>query len=177
MTHSNQELNSQSIKNTANFKKRYQQWVVPVYRYFLYHIRNTKEAEDLTAQVFLKVLEMLPNYTENGHFPAWLFTIARNQSADYFRSHKTTIPIETAEVSADFPPLLDQAVHSDELHRLSQLIQALPEDEQELVRLRFVAELSYREIAIVLKRDKEAIRKQVTRLLNRLQDQLEENHD
>lgn len=176
MKQSDQDLKSQSKRNAAAFKNRYQQWVVPVYRYFLYLVRNTKEAEDLTSQVFLKVLEQLPNYTENGHFPAWLFTIVRHQSADYFRSHKPTVPLEKIEVSADLPPLLDHAAQADELARLDRLLRSLPEAEQELIRLRFVAALSYREMAIVLKRDKDAIRKQVSRLLSRLQAQLEEDH-
>ncbi len=169
-------LARQTKRSTSAFKKRYEQWVSPVYRYFLYRVQDVKEAEDLTSQVFLKVIEQLPNYTENGHFPAWLFTIARHQSADYFRSHVPTVPLEKIEVSADLPPLLDHAAQADELARLNRLLRSLPEAEQELVRLRFVAALSYREMAIVLKRDQDAIRKQVSRLLNRLQAQLEEDH-
>ncbi len=176
MGQSDQSLERKAKYNTAVFRKRYQQWVTPVYRYFLYRVRNTKEAEDLTSQVFLEILEQLPNYTENGHFPAWLFTIVRYTSADHFRSFKPEIPIETTEISADLLPLLDHAVYTEELRCLSRLIQALPENEQELIRLRFVAGLKYGELAVVLKRDKDAIRKQVSRLLRRLQEKLEEEN-
>ena len=176
MGHSDQSLEKKAKNKTSVFRKHYQHWVTPVYQYFLYRVRNPKEAEDLTSQVFLEVLEQLPNYTENGHFPAWLFTIVRRKSADHFRSLKPEIPIETTEVSADLLPLLDHAVHTEELLRLSRLIQALPESEKELIRLRFVAGLKYGEMAVVLKRNKEAIRKQVSRLLRRLQDELEEEN-
>ena len=176
MGQSDQGLERKAKTNTTVFRRHYQEWVSPVYRYFLYRVRNPKEAEDLTSQVFLEVLEQLPNYTENGHFPAWLFTIVRYTSADHFRSLKSEIPIEKTEINADLLPLLDHAVHTEELHRLSCLIQTLPENEQDLIRLRFVAGLKYGEMAVVLKRDKDAIRKQVSRLLSRLQDKLEEEN-
>lgn len=100
MGQSNQGMERKAKTNTTVFRKHYQEWVSPVYRYFLHRVRNPKEAEDLTSQVFLKALEQLPNYTENGHFPAWLFTIVRRTSADYFRSHLPTIPLEKLEASA-----------------------------------------------------------------------------
>jgi RNA polymerase sigma factor (sigma-70 family) len=59
---------------------------------------------------------------------------------------------------------------------LKRLLQTLPEEEQELIRLRFVVQLSYKDIATILRRSKEAVRKQVSRLLDRLQSQLEEDH-
>ena len=176
MGQSDRSLERKAKYNKSAFRKLYQHWVTPVYHYFLYRVRNPKEAEDLTSQVFLEVLEQLPNYTEKGHFPAWLFTIVRYKSADHFRSLKPVIPIDTTQISEDLLPLLDHAIHTEELRCLSRLIQALPENEQELIRLRFVAGLKYGEMAVVLKRNKEAIRKQVSRLLHSLQDKLEEEN-
>ncbi len=97
-------------------------------------------------------------------------------SADHFRSFKPEIPIETTEISADLLPLLDHAVYTEELRCHLPPIQALPENEQELIRLRFVAGLKYGNWQFVLKRDKDAIRKQVSRLLRRLQENMEEEN-
>ena len=73
--------------------------------------------------------------------------------------------------------LLDQTIRSDELQRLDRLIRTLPEEEQELIRLRFVVQLGYREIGAVLNRSEDAVRKNISRLLARLQVQLEVDRD
>jgi RNA polymerase sigma-70 factor (ECF subfamily) len=169
-------LAQRAKSDAAAFRELYEKWVTPVYRYFLYRVNNVKEAEDLTSQVFLKVCEQLPSYKENGRFPAWLFTIVRHQSADYFRSQPPALPLAEETHQADAPTPLEHATLSDDLGRLKRLLQTLPEEEQELIRLRFVVQLSYKDIAAILKRGKEAVRKQVARLLDRLQSQLEEDH-
>ena len=173
-----QHLKREAHRNPARFETLYQKWVSPVYRYFLYRVDNIKDAEDLTSQVFLKVYEQFPHYKENGHFPAWLFTIVRNQSADYFRSHGPVVPLETFEASDGNPDPLEHTAHAEELQRLRHLLRTLSEEEQELIRLRFVAQLRYKDIASILDRNNEAIRKQISRLLRHLQSQLEEKgHD
>jgi RNA polymerase sigma-70 factor (ECF subfamily) len=60
---------------------------------------------------------------------------------------------------------------------LAQLIAALPEDERELLRLRFLASLSFPEMARLLRRNEEAVKKSLYRLLARLHDQVEVTHD
>lgn len=163
-------------RNMAAFERHYRRWVAPVYRYFRYRVNNDKEAEDLTSQVFLKVYEQLPNYTEKGKFPAWLFTIVRHQITDHFRSDQPVVPLEDLSVLDDQTNVLEQATRSDDLNRLNKLIHTLSDSDQELIRLRFVAQLTHRDIATIQGSTQDAIRKQVSRLLSRLQDQMEENH-
>lgn len=169
-------LAQRASSDKAAFKDLYEKWVTPVYRYFLHRVNNAKEAEDLTSQVFLKVCEQLPNYRENGRFPAWLFTIVRHQNADHFRSKPPVVPLAEETLPADALNPLEHATRTDDLQRLEELLQALPEEEQELIRLRFVVGLGYKDIAVILGRGKEAVRKQVARLLDRLQSQLEEDN-
>lgn len=57
-------------ESLAGFKRLYQKWLPPVYRYFYYRIGDVKDAEDLTSQVFLKVYEELPRYRDRGQFSA-----------------------------------------------------------------------------------------------------------
>jgi RNA polymerase sigma-70 factor (ECF subfamily) len=73
--------------------------------------------------------------------------------------------------------LLTQSVQTDELLRLNRLIQSLPEEEKELIRLRFVVELGYKEIGAILDRKEDAVRKSISRLLDRMQSQLEVDHE
>lgn len=167
----------------AGFKQLYLRWLSPVYRYFYFRTGNVKDAEDLTSQVFLKVYEELPRYHNRGRFPAWLFTIARHKAIDFSRSRIQEEPLEIANPVDGSLDLLAQAIHSDEIQRLNRLIHSLPDDEQELIRLRFVGGLSYREIGETLHRKEDAVRKSISRLLSRLQttlsdgNQLENRHE
>ncbi len=162
--------------NLAAFKQLYLRWLSPVYRYFYFRTGNSKDAEDLTSQVFLKVYEDLPHYRERGLFSAWLFTIVRNKAIDFFRTGSREISLEFVDPADETPDLLTQLVRSDEIQRLCRLIRSLPDEEQELIRLRFIAELGYREIGAVLDRQEDAIRKSITRLLARIENQLETSH-
>ena len=171
------DLVQEAQESLVGFQLLYQRWLSPVYRYFYCRTGNSKDAEDLTAQVFLKVYENLPQYRERGQFSAWLFTIVRNQAMDYYRSVSREVSLEIYDLIDETRDLLSQAVDSDEIRRLRHLIHLLPEEEQELIRLRFVVKLGYREIGAVLNRKEDAVRKSITRLLARLKSQLETSHE
>jgi RNA polymerase sigma-70 factor (ECF subfamily) len=153
----------------AAFAELYRRYVVQVYRYLYSHTGNAGDAEDLTAQVFTAAWEGRQRYREKGAFAAWLFRIARNQVADHFRRRRPQISLE-----GDDPPLkvewdpLSQLVHSESLHRLSNLVHCLHPREVELLRLRFAAELSYAEMGTALGQSEAATKMAVHRLLDRL---------
>ncbi|HKY78494.1 MAG TPA: sigma-70 family RNA polymerase sigma factor [Anaerolineales bacterium] len=163
---------SSAASNPAEFDKIYQTFVQPVFRYLLSRVQNRDEAEELTAQTFLAALERLPGYRHNGHFPAWLFSIVRNKAADHFRRlHRRP------EVAlADTVPA-EQVASDHRLPELAALLDKLPTNEQELLRLRFVAELSFAEIAALQGRNLDAVKKSTYRLLDRLHAQLEPDHE
>lgn len=171
------EMSGEGQPSQAGFKVLYQQWLTPVYRYFYYRVGEAKDAEDLTAQVFLKVYEELPRYRDRGAFPAWLFAVVRNKAADHFRSRRFNVSLESVDLPGETRDLLALAAQTDEIRRLNRLIRSLPEEEQELIRLRFVAGLGYKEIGAILHRKEDTVRKTTSRLLARLQSQLEESHE
>jgi len=72
---------------------------------------------------------------------------------------------------------LGAVIHADQLERLDRLIRGLPEGELEMIRLRYVAELSLAEIGAMVNRSEEATRKAISRLLARLQRQMEDDHE
>ena len=162
-------------RDPAGFRPLYLQWVTPVYKYLLTRLRDPLEAEDLTSQVFLSACERLPHYNHRGRFAAWLFTLARNKARDYYRTAGRSASLDEAEAHGSDPDLLAQAIHSDEIQRLERVIRALPEDELDLVRLRFTAGLSYGDIGALLGKREDAVRKRLARLLARLQSQMEDD--
>ena len=162
-------------ENSADFKLIYQKWLKPVYRYFYFRVGNEKDAEDLTSQVFIKVYEDLPRYRNRGYFSAWLFAIARARAVDFYRKKKRDIPLEEAVTLRAEGSITARIIFNDDLRHVQALIQRLEPDEQELIRLRFVAELSYSEIGDLLSRKEAAVRKAISRILNRIQ--MEIGHD
>ncbi len=164
-------------QDPAEFEQLYRIYIQPVFKYFYSHVGNRHDAEELTAQTFLAALERLPGYRNNGHFPAWLFSIARNKAADFYRRRGRLVETELRD---DLPAATDVSANLYEASRIdtiSKIIRSLPENEQELLRLRFVADLSFAEIAVLQGRKMDAVKKQFYRLLTRLQMQMETENE
>ena len=170
------------------FGALYDRYVQRVYRYCFYRTNHASDAEDLTAQIFLAALEGLPRYRQDGHFAGWLFSIARKKVADFHRRTLREAHAAHTQISLDasaLPPLhadlsADLAVDvekSQRRERLLKQIQALREEEQDLIHLRYVAELSFAEIARTLQKNEEAVKKTLYRLLARLKQELEADHE
>jgi RNA polymerase sigma-70 factor, ECF subfamily len=150
---------------------------VPVYQYFYYRTGDVASAEDLTSQLFLSAYQSLPRYQHRGHFAAWLFAIARNLARKDYRKNRRQAPIEMAKHLASSLDLSAECAQADEIECLKRLVQSLPKEEQELIRLRYAAGLSFADMAIVLHKREDAVKKSLYRLQARLHVLLEQNHD
>ncbi len=157
--------------NRAAFAPLYRRYVHRVYRYLYSRVGHVADAEDLTAQIFTEALAGLGRYREQGSFAAWLFTIARRRVTDYYRRQKSGASLyETPCLSAERTGN-PQAhfFHQETLQELRGIIAGLEEDNQELLRLRFAGDLSYREIGQLTGRSEAAAKMAVHRLLRRLE--------
>jgi len=159
------------------FGELYLRYVKRVFKYLYSRVGSVQEAEDLTAQTFLAAFESFDRFHQDGHFAPWLFTIARNKAMDHFRRHKKgSFTHEISDVPVEFDPL-EGVVQSEQVATLSRLIRTLPEEDRELLRLRFLAEMSFPEMARLLHRQEDAVKKSVYRLLSRLHNQMEVSND
>jgi RNA polymerase sigma-70 factor (ECF subfamily) len=155
------------------FGELYILYVERVFRYLYSRVGSVHDAEDLTSQTFLVALESLSRLREDRHFAPWLFTIARSKAMDSFRQKKNTSSIEeVADIPVENDPM-SGVIQSDQTAILTKLIRALSEDERELLRLRFLAEMSFPVIAHLLHRNESAVKKSTYRVLARLHSQLE----
>jgi RNA polymerase sigma-70 factor (ECF subfamily) len=164
-------------QDSKAFGKLYTLYVEQVFRYLYSRIGNVPEAEDTTSQTFLVAFESFDRFRQDGHFASWLFTIARNKAMDHFRRRENTSSIdEVKDIPVENDPLVG-VIQSEQTAALSKLIQALPEEDRELLRLRFLAAMSFPEIAHFLHRNEDAVKKSIYRLLARLHSQLEVSNE
>ena len=138
----------------SGFTALYEEHMTYVFRYINYRVGNRNEAEDLTSLVFEKALAAFHKYDKEKAAPqTWLLTIARNTVTDYFRksSKRNTMPLENAVgiESAD-PSPQEETEQKEEYERLRLCLAILPQREQEIISLKFGAELNNRQIASVL---------------------------
>ncbi len=154
----------------------YDAYAKPIYRYHYSRVGNAADAEDLTSQTFMAVLEALPRYQHRGRFTAWMFQIARNKAMDHFRGNHNESDMTESVADTAQADGLEAVARNESRAKLKELMRMLNEDEKELLRLRFTAELSYVQIGQLLGRSEDAVRKSIRRTLDRLAVQMEAQH-
>jgi RNA polymerase sigma factor (sigma-70 family) len=164
-------------QDRGKFEELYQFYVHRIFRYHYSRVGDQQVAEDLTAQTFLAALETFDHFREGGCIAAWLFGIARNKAIDHYRKRIIVDPLDEVTLSSVENDPLTGIIHSERRAVLAGLIRALPENERELLRLRYLGEMSFDEIGHALRRNADAVKKTLYRLLQRLQRQLESTND
>lgn len=156
--------------DVAAFGEIYDTHVDSVYRYLLYRVREPADAEDLTSEVFTRAFANIHRYRWQGKsFLAWLYTIARNAVTDRRRRERPTVEIDNAfGLAEEGPSAHDRAVRGEEVAALRGAVKHLTGEQQEVLVLRFVENLSSREVATILGKNEGAIRALQFRALGRL---------
>ena len=136
------------------FQAFYEDNLVSVYRFVFKSLRNREEAEDLTSQIFLKALRFLDPERSAHRARSWLFQIAHTTIADYWRTYYRA-PTSSLDVrlEAGWEGLTEEViVGTNDLaaERVRNLLQALPERYREVLRCRFLLNLSIRETAATM---------------------------
>lgn len=139
----------------------YDQHQDAVFRYLWARLGERQLAEDLTGDVFLRMLGALPNYRPNAPFRAWLYRIARNLLIDHYRKHAqhATLPLQQAEAqSAPASDPSQTAEHRLTVERVHHALARLEETQREVVTLRFLSDLSLQETAAALEKTEAAVK-------------------
>ena len=154
----------------ARFVELYDRHVDRIYAYVSRRTGSRVVAEDLTSAVFEQALASLPRFEWRGvPFAAWLLRIAANALVDHWKRE--------ARDAHDPPPDLPDEHEHQELERrvaLFQLVDRLPEAQQQVIRMRFVEGRSTREIAAALERSEGAVKQLQLRALDSLRKSLRE---
>jgi RNA polymerase sigma-70 factor, ECF subfamily len=147
-----------------------------IYSYLHVSVGNRHDAEDLTTQTFLKMLESIGRFRwQSAPFSAWLFRIAHNLAMDHFRANKRWQPQEDVpEPEADEVTSAETgALESIGRRSMLELIEDLSPEQQQVLTLKFVFNFSNGEAATILAKTEGAIKSLQHRALVSLQKQLE----
>src|SRR5918992_5854425 len=111
-----------------------------IYSYLQMSVGNRHDAEDLTNQTFIKMLESIDRFVwRQAPFSAWLFRIAHNLAMDHFRAGRRWQPEEEPPEDADALELSaeDEALHTIGRESMLGMIGSLSEDQQQVLTLKF----------------------------------------
>ncbi|MBI2868744.1 MAG: sigma-70 family RNA polymerase sigma factor [Chloroflexi bacterium] len=131
-----------------------------IYRYIVMKIGERTEAEDITQQVFVKALKSVSSFSYKGTpFSAWLFRIAHNMIVDYLRqkTKKGTLPLKDTIVSKTDDPVKTAEMNLS-IEELAAAARHLTPSQQEVISLRFSADLSIAEIARMMGKSEGAVK-------------------
>ena len=148
-----------------------------IYSYLHMSVGNRHDAEDLTTQTFLKMLESIGKFRfRAAPFSAWLFRIAHNLAMDHFRAGRRWQPEEEVpeppgqeERSAE-----DEALHSIGRASMLELIEDLSPEQRQVLTLKFVFNFGNGEVATILGKTEGAVKSLQHRALVSLQKQVEQ---
>ena len=156
------------------FAQQYEAYLSRVLNYVRLRVDDEALAQDLTARTFERALTHIDSVRDLDAFGGWLFRIARNVVAGYYRRRVPEIPLEwAADQAAPDPSPESGAEHAEELQTLRRVLTSLSEREREIIRLRFVAELPHREIAQAMGLRPGHVAVILYRALNKLREQFE----
>ena len=135
------------------FEQVYGEHVVGIYRFVYARVGNRPDAEDLTAQVFVRAVEQLDTARDRAQIAAWLYRVAQNAIADYWRAFYRLPVVGVDHVAPGWEPADDarqRETAPDE--RASQRVQTvlgrLPDRYRRVLELRFLQRMSVAETAI-----------------------------
>lgn len=142
--------------DSKSFEALMQKHKNKIFAFILSKIRNRDLAEDIFQDTFIKVINSLQKgkYNEEGKFLPWVMRIANNLVIDYFRKSKkmrTIAPTDNFDIFdilQDGEKNIEDNLVNNQIHKdLRKLIEHLPEDQKEVLKMRYYAELSFKEIS------------------------------
>ena len=120
-------------------------------------VKDEAIADDIFQETFIKAVKVIDEgrYVDSGKFLSWVLRIAHNRVLDHFRREKTSRMVNEAEAGYDMlgtmrfsePNTEDDMVQGEVEQTIRALIELLPEEQREVVRLRYYSKLSFSEIA------------------------------
>lgn len=162
----------------AEFERFYRENIDRIYRYVFFRVgRNRDLAEDLVSEIFLKAFNGFSSYDPSVSKSAWIYRIAHNHLANYYRDRKETVDLE------DIAPLLvgehgQEALERQEARtRVERALMELSPDDRRLVTMKYLEGYSYEDMAPILEKTGDALKVATHRAMKKLKSICSGSHD
>lgn len=133
-----------------------------IYRFVMVRILNPETAEDLTQEVFFKVVNRIETFdTTRGNFSGWIWQITRNTLKDHYGQKKSIPFSKMTEDAPEIKHLRDKKNGPEEKTKIQEvllMIKRLSQEEQEIFSLRYLSDLSYKQIGKMTGKSEGALR-------------------
>ena len=171
-------LVEQARVDAEAFGALYDRYCDRIYRYVFRRLRNHEAAEDVTADIFLKVLRAIDTYRPAvAPFSTWLYRIAANAVVDHTRGQRSTTSLDGTTDAADpGTPVEELAISRAEAARVWEAVDNLTEAQRTAVTLRFGSDLPIADIAGRMDRTVGAVKLLLNRGLAAIRTQLDAAH-
>lgn len=171
------ELIAEAKKDKDAFGQIYELYVDRIFNYVYYRVGNRADAEDLTSKIFFRALQHIGKYEDQGvPFSAWLYRIARNLVANWYRdqSRRRTVALDDVVqwLANDEGPELSAEWNEHE-SSLVDAVRRLPAERQEMLILKFLDRQSNAEIGRIMGRSEGAIKSLYHRTLISLRQEMQ----
>lgn len=162
----------QAAKNDPRkFEVLYNRYHEQIFRYVYSRVDNKHLASDITSQAFYKALLNIENYSFKGvPFASWLYRIAFNEMNMFFRNNakERTVNIDDHGIESFFSELEDEEGNEREKEILANALSELPEDQLNLIEMRFFEGMSFKEVADIVGITENNAKVKVYRILDKL---------
>lgn len=152
------------------FEELYRACYAPVYRFVLMRMKSPDDSEDITQEVFVKLLASLPRYEQrNRSLLPYLFVMARNAVIDHYRKSRPMASEEELwELASKDPSPEEAAMMGEEAAQAVALLNSLKEADAEVVRMKYFDGLSTAQIAQSINKSEDAVRQILSRSIHQL---------
>ena len=157
-----EELAIEYVKgNNRAFDELLSRTQTGIFSYIIFIVHNKEVANDLFQETFLKAITKLKEgkYSPSGKFNGWLIRIAHNAIMDWYRRQKSKHIIDTDGSELTIAEMSDQTImetsredllaNAQVMEDVRSLIDFLPENQREIVKMRYYQNLSFKEIAVL----------------------------
>ena len=131
-----------------DFSEVYRKYSDKIFRYLYWQTKNFHLSEDLTSEVFTRAWETWESLRKD-FLKVWLFRVAHNLLVDWYRKKKE-VPLNERNVGLYDENLLEKLGNDEQVDGLWKALNSLPENLKRVAILRFVEELSAKEVAVIL---------------------------
>jgi RNA polymerase sigma-70 factor, ECF subfamily len=144
-----------------------------LYKFIFFRVGHKELAEDILADTFVKAWTRIEQVSSAKAFTSWLYQIAKNSVIDYYRLKKVTVDLEeVVDILEDAASPIDDANLVIEQRVVIELMQELPQDQQQVIRYKFFEELENIEIAQIMGKSEGSVRVIQHRAVNKLKELL-----